>query len=480
MKTAEILNIHMDKDVYFYWEDKNIKLSFNIKFNKDKNIKHIKIEYWIIFNSLDPSWFSHEHFEKFKTKILKEQFKSQKEENIRFQVDIPIDYWYIKKYPVEIKPYIKIFIDVDWSLFDIEKIIFPEIKYNLPDLINYEEKIKYKKKWNIITDEIIEEDEITEEDEIIEKLQNSNNIQNKIIYEKNYEDKYNQKDKEEKIDFTKPDFDRSKYTDLDIYNFWILNYLFRKFLPIYTKWDLIKTEILKDLKRDNTIFKIYNNFLLSKIVRIFYYLSFIIVILAFIVLLTDFDITILNYDKEKSFLILFFSPTFVIITVIILKLYFPEYLKKQLIDLKINKSELKYLEKKLKSNTLKIRDIIKKLKIKTYKTFSINLKVYLMCKIETYHEERRWSWKNRHTVTIYDKTDLFEVEIFNINQRWELNYSSTPIEKDYNLFLSKIPQSYDWWDWNKITYFIKIELNSDDLPDLTKEEKINFLIFHKK
>jgi len=45
----EIKNIKLNKDVFIFWIDKEIKLLFEIISNKDERVKELNILYWYNF-----------------------------------------------------------------------------------------------------------------------------------------------------------------------------------------------------------------------------------------------------------------------------------------------------------------------------------------------------------------------------------------------------------------------------------------------
>jgi len=216
MKTAIIENISLDKKEYIYWEDKNIELSFSVKFNKEKAIKNIRIEYWVIFQSYAGDGFDHTHFVKLWEKVLREKFTSYNFETISFKEYIPILYGNITTNLVWLIPYIKIIVDVDWSLFDINEIIKPKIVYSISDCHKYHSK----------------------------------------IFDSSFENA------------------SDEYVNLNIYNFWPI---FSVLKPIF-KWDLVKKSIINKLIKKNTLLRYYHFFLLSNLTKQAYYLAIILLI----------------------------------------------------------------------------------------------------------------------------------------------------------------------------------------------------------
>ncbi len=164
--TLKIENLRLDKEQYIFWKDKEMKVSFNLSSNdnNESKINDIKIIYWVwVYISWKESIYTNKEF------ILKDNFSINSFDSEIFHCIIPIQYPNIdaslnnndslkkikefydrnKKYThninyniSELKNYIKIITDVQWSFLDCKEEIFPVVTY-VKNEIQYENNIKW-------------------------------------------------------------------------------------------------------------------------------------------------------------------------------------------------------------------------------------------------------------------------------------------------------------------------------------------------
>lgn len=124
----EITNIKTDKEKYIFWEDKEIKISFEvISHDKEYKLNSVNIEYWIQYHPDWNSWWRKNQNIKISQN---ESFYSW--ESKKYSYNIPIEYPNLKiwKYDylwLNVKNYIKIIADIKLNLFDCKKEYFPNI-----------------------------------------------------------------------------------------------------------------------------------------------------------------------------------------------------------------------------------------------------------------------------------------------------------------------------------------------------------------
>jgi hypothetical protein len=130
--SLKIENIKLDKDIYTFWVDKEIKWSFTlISDGKDYKINSINIKHWVIFYL-----FLDKKSEYIKNITISKNIQILWNEPQKFEFIIPINYPNeddnISKSPmfdnwIEFKNFIKINIDVKFNPFDIEEEFYPNI-----------------------------------------------------------------------------------------------------------------------------------------------------------------------------------------------------------------------------------------------------------------------------------------------------------------------------------------------------------------
>jgi len=144
----KIKNIKLDKDVYIYWIDKNINLSFELESNKNEIIKEITIFYWYNF------YWENEKNNAFNDKIIEKNKNISANIIEKFSFTIPISFFnlYVNDWVtnMKIENYININI-VNWAFNKnlkeklIPNIIIDKSEYWLQNLIvsNHIESSKY-------------------------------------------------------------------------------------------------------------------------------------------------------------------------------------------------------------------------------------------------------------------------------------------------------------------------------------------------
>jgi len=92
------------------------------------------------------------------------------------------------------------------------------------------------------------------------------------------------------------------------------------------------------------------------------------------------------------------------------------------------------------------------------------LEVYIICDLQTYHEEKRTcrdSNGNTRTCrkTITDEANYFKFKIFDIRWKDFISLEQKPLNIDFSDFLKHIPYEYSDW-YNKIKYSLVILFNT--------------------
>lgn len=136
----KIENIKFDKEEYIFWEDKEMKISFElVSDDKEYKLNSVNVNYWGIVYI---DWEENEKI--LSSVILLDNFEMLSNDIKKFDYLIPIKYPNINKTKVsdidienddeydnlaEIKNYIWINVDIKLNPFDCNEKIFPSIKY---------------------------------------------------------------------------------------------------------------------------------------------------------------------------------------------------------------------------------------------------------------------------------------------------------------------------------------------------------------
>lgn len=406
-----IKNVSFDKTSYIYWDDKDINLKFKVYFPLEKTIKNIRIEYWYKFNSKVSS-YSWVHTLEEKSITLKENFTSYIWQEESFSLKIPILFPYFDLKKVSSKSFIRIIVDVDWSLFDIKKDYYPDIKYSFDDV----ENISFI------------------ESPIKEYKSNFDN------YENNH-------------------FCLNKLSFISIVNFLKL----KKYIGCsdYISKDVLNSILSKNIYL-NFVFNLLNLFIYSLLAKA----SVIVTIILFLP-------TITWIYNNISLYVFIWSTLFILLT-LFLTWSFRYFIWKSIFKIKYN-PDLSISEKianNLKNNNFSLDDIFYEFFIKIPWMHKWNFSWYIEWYLQTYHKETRSSWKSRSTVTVYDISMFSRLKIFDIDWKWEVIKSSIrTIENNYREYCDKKISSRDI-KWNKVFYKLVIKFDSDYLPDFSNKIEI--------
>lgn len=475
----KIINIKTDKEKYIFWEDKEIKLSFDITSdNKDYNLNSVFVNHWIeIYKNLTKR---KENLEKIN---IADYTTIRYLNNQSFTCIIPIkipNKW--KEYDIEeieIKNIFEINADIKLNPFDCKEKYYPNIE--IINIIDEKTEI-IDKETEIINKEI--ENLITITDEI-----NYDKIKKEIYTELSIFKTDNMKD----IDFEKINIlieEQKKYFTIknqQKYNKLQDQLLGKEWKLIddisYSKYDIEKDNPnyvnIGNLFNIDYINKDYYNYLLQKykLFRLYIFLNnkniFIpISVIIFIICILLFLFSNLNIQKISIFLIIFI--TIFLISIYQLKNYTITNIKRKLINIKIN--DKNNIIQSFNNRTLKFNDIFQDLNINYNWIYKCYFDVVLNCVLKIQLQE--WDLNNKR-IEEYEK-NIFELKIAdyiwnNLNMNNIKSYNQ--IQKLQKFFIQPwlLSPTTKWFiletnnNNNKIVYKIKYNLESNDLIDMSWE-----------
>lgn len=435
--TLEIKNIKTDKDKYFFWEDKEIKLSFDIKSNdKDYNLNSVYINYWIeihkdwkkIMESLEKlnlsnfitiNYWNNQNF----SCLIPIKIPNKKRS--KYDIEYHIE-------PIEIKNIIEIIADIKLNPFDCKKKYYPNI-----EIINIDN-------WDFKTNENIEKIKKEIEDLIVITDEfNYNKIQNDILNSDN-DDEIKKLEKEKEKYFTIKDLDKydkllDKYDKLleklslecenDLSKLSQNELFIEKNDPNYININNSYYLFWSDYVSKDFYNYLVQNYKLFKFSRFFTNINFFITNIIFLWIIIYFYTENSSYDVITIDIVKLFPLIYFLFTLIYFSLI--NWLKTSVLNkiekdiLNINFKEKKYITEKFNNKTLKFNDIFENIVINYNWIYKCDFNTNLDCVLRIKRIELRW--KDSRMVE-YNKS-IFTLKLAEYN--WN------------NLSLNNI-KTYDW------------------------------------
>lgn len=462
----EITNIKTDKEKYIFWEDKEIKLSFEvISHDKEYKLNSVNIEYWIQYYLDWNTWWR-----KSKNITISQDESFYRWESKKYSYSIPIEYpnlkiWEYDYLWLNVKNYIKIIADIKLNPFDCKKEYFPNItlKEESINTLPYNE-------WDIISKWALDLYEQIEKLKTYTNKEKFDEIQKQIddlYWDENYPDNSDEIDVEIEIleeeqekhyyiaDTTSFETLKGKIQDQINLKYWyweLKNKENKENFIAITNWYFWKDYVSKDFYE-----YLLKNYLLFKISRIFPISINIIYtwgLLWIMYFLFDY------YQIEKS--IMFFPGTILIILFSTLDLSWLKKIKNEII--KINFKNKNTISEKILSKQLKFDDIFDTIDINYNEIYSCNFSANLKCKISF----TQTVWKQTHTYSNF----FWSIDLWNYNWN-QLTLRNINKIENLDILNNIFIQPWKIWNNSKISYILSYNFSSPELIDKDYEIEIN-------
>ena len=426
--SIKIIKLNLNKNNFFFWVDKEIKLTFEITSEENKVINELSIFYWCNFFCKKQKHVVYEN------KIQNKDIHINSMKVNCFSYIIPIKYFnYINNNDlsnIKIENYISIQIKkwIIWST--VFKKILPEIFLNT-DWINY---------LNTYSENDNENDIIMPENSYRNKTDILKNIKNKdsdfLIFKKHF--RWILK--------------------------WELHYISES--SIFTI-DLIHKDIFNKIK-GYLVINLFTQLVNSNIYNLIYKYIFILPIIWFLILvLYKYLLIYLSIKLDFLFTVIFFIfPISFIVFSKILEFIFNEKIKNILYNYKIkNTDKIKFnLENKLISGKLNIYDIFENFTLNINHNFDYNFNISLELII--------WSYYYRSEHKYHERSKVYSLDLFNYIGKWYINLNDVKLlDNNYNNIKNILLDS-NLNEGTEVFYKIKFKFTSLYLPNLYDERKI--------
>jgi len=441
----ELKNVKLDKEVYIYWIDENINLSFELYSEKNETIKEINIYYWYNF------FWNYNKYNAFQDKIIEENKIISEWMPEKLYFTIPIQFFNFDDivWKIQIENYINITIKNNLFSLKIKERILPNIifdkkGYDLSNFSLFE---------NILNNNIPEDENNNfKEDSILSNLEEDNSYTF-------LGDKYN-KFKEDK---NTEDCILIKRHFKGAFSWFTTSFIEKN----KNLGDYVHKDIYNKLK-ENTIVNIFDKLINSEIYCFIYRYIYILLFIGI------FFYTLTNYNIILTLLI--FIPILVIWFSKLLEKLFNSKLDNSMYDIKqISPDNIKNnIEQNLINWSLKITDIFDKFTLKLNDTsIDYNFKVLLFLNVWTYYTT---GWKN--SSTIYLNSEVYSIKLFNYIWKGDFDLSKVHLlENNYNKLIGILPKS-NTNPKTKVYYTLAYKCKSNHIPDIDREMEL-YLNFNK-